>query len=75
MDNKSHSIDIRVTHIDDKLILRIRDDCAEFNPEKRAAAMKFDENWSNIGILLVYKAAKNVEYQNLLGLNVLTIQI
>ena len=75
LDNKSHSIDIRVTHKDDKLILRIRDDCAEFNPEKRAAAMKFDENWSNIGILLVYKAAKNVEYQNLLGLNVLTIQI
>ena len=75
LDNKSHSIDIRVTHKDDKLILRIRDDCAEFNPSKRAAVMKFDKNWSNIGILLVYKAAKNVEYQNLLGLNVLTIQI
>ena len=37
--------------------------------------MKFDEDGQNIGIKLVYGMAEKVYYQNLLGLNVLTIQI
>ncbi len=75
LDNKSHSIDIRVTSKDDKIIMCIRDNCAEFNPEKRGEAMKTGEFGKNIGIKLVYSIAESVNYQNLLGLNVLTIQI
>ena len=75
LDNKEHSMDIRVINIDDKLVLRIRDNCAEFKPAKRAVAMKYDETVRNIGIKLVYSLVETVEYQNLLGLNVLTIRI
>ena len=34
-----------------------------------------DNPFKNVGIRLVYAIAREVEYQNLLGLNVLTIRI
>ena len=74
-DRKKHSIDIRVVHKDDELILRIRDNCAAFDPLKYHVAMDSDEAGKNIGIRLVYGIAKEVEYQNLLGMNVLTIRL
>ncbi len=74
-DSRSHSIDIRVIAIDGKLILRLRDNCAEFDPSSRASAMKSDDAGKNIGIKLVYNIAETVDYQNLLGMNVLTITV
>ena len=61
--------------MDGKLILRLRDNCAEFDPTARAKAMETDESGKNIGIKLVYKIAETVDYQNLLGMNVLTITV
>lgn len=74
-DNKTHSVDIRVIKKDDDLILRLRDNCKAFDPSERAKIMDADEEGKNIGIKLVYKIAKTVDYQNLLGMNVLTIRI
>lgn len=74
-DSRSHSIDIRVIVMGDKLILRLRDDCAEFDPSERADTMQSGKTGKNIGIKLVYSIAEKVDYQNLLGLNVLTITI
>ena len=37
--------------------------------------MQLDEDGRNIGIRLVYGIANDVKYQNLLGMNVLTIRI
>lgn len=37
--------------------------------------MKPDETGKNVGIRLVYGIADDVSYQNLLGMNVLTIRI
>ena len=74
-DKKPHSVDIRVIRKDDKLILRLRDNCMEFDPNERAKVMDNDKDGKNIGIKLVYKIAEKVEYQNLLGMNVLTIRI
>ena len=74
-DKKPHSVDIRVIRKDDKLILRLRDNCMEFDPNERAKVMDTDKDGKNIGIKLVYKIAEKVEYQNLLGMNVLTIRI
>lgn len=37
--------------------------------------MKMDEGGKNVGIQLVYSIAREVRYQNLLGMNVLTILI
>ena len=78
-DKKSHSVDIRVVHKDDNVILRIKDDCVPFDPGERlkmtTAENTEDDLTRNIGIRMVYKIASNVQYQNVLGLNVLTIRI
>ena len=73
--DKHHSIDIRVAKKDDNLILRLNDDCLPFNPEERKGMFHPEEGPENMGIKLVYGIAKKIEYQNILGLNVLTIRI
>ncbi len=72
---KNRSVDIRVVHDKDDVILRIRDNCSAFNPSEFVQAMESDEAGRNVGIRLAYKLAKEVNYQNLLGLNVLTMRI
>ena len=74
-DNKTHSADIRVVHKDDGIILRIRDNCTAFDPTEYHRVMKMEEDGKNVGIKLVYGTAKEVQYQNLLGMNVLTVLI
>ncbi len=56
-------------------ILRIRDDCTAFDPTEYHKVMKMDELGKNVGIQMVYGMAREVQYQNLLGMNVLTILI
>ena len=72
---KHHAADIRVVHLDDGILLRIRDDCVPFNPSDRAEMLDPADPVRNIGIRLVFKIARDVRYQNLLGLNVLTVRI
>lgn len=74
-DSKKHSVDIRVVHKNDDMILRIRDNCVAFDPSEYHKIMQADEDFKNIGIRLVYSIAKKVDYQNLLGMNVLTIRL
>lgn len=74
-EGKNHVADIRVVHKDGGIIMRIRDNCTAFNPSEYHAAMQPGENGKNVGIRLVYNTARKVEYQNLLGMNVLTIRI
>lgn len=74
-DKKSHSVDIRVIHKGEDVILRLRDDCIRFDPAERQAIADPEDSAKNIGIRLVYAKAKAISYQNMLGLNVLTIRI
>ncbi|MBQ6374077.1 MAG: ATP-binding protein [Clostridia bacterium] len=75
-DRKHHSIDIRVVHRnDDVIVMRIRDDCVPFDPEERKELVDPKDFMKNVGIRMVYKSARSVEHQSILGLNVLTIQI
>ena len=74
-DRKEHSIDIRIVHKEEDLILRIRDDCVPFDPGERNSMMNPDDMMKNIGIRIVFSTAREVEYQNILGLNVLTVHI
>ncbi|MBQ6151015.1 MAG: ATP-binding protein [Mogibacterium sp.] len=74
-DKKDHSVDVRVVCKDDEVILRIKDDCVPFNPEERNHLTEGVDEASNIGIRMIYSIAKNIKYQNLFGLNVLTIRI
>ena len=74
-DSRKHSVDVRAAYRDGSVILRIRDDCVPFDPKERAAL--FDENdpAKNIGVRMICRMTDNISYQNLLGLNVLTIRI
>ena len=74
-DRKSHRVDIRVVHKDADIILRIKDDCVPFNPAERRDMLDPRDPAKNLGIRLVFREARDIAYQNLLGLNVLTLRI
>ena len=74
-DNKNHSVDIRVSYKEDTLILRIKDDCIQFDPAERKDVLDPDDICKIVGIRMVYQIANDIEYQNMLGLNVLTIRL
>ena len=56
-------------------LLRIKDNGIPFNPEERAALVREDSPYKNIGTRIVHGLASQVSYQNLMGLNVLTIEV
>ena len=62
-------------HKNDGILMRIRDDCAPFDPDERRQLTDPADDMKNAGIRMVYKIAQSVEYQNILGMNVLTIKI
>ena len=74
-DQKKHSIDVRVVHKDGNVILRIKDDCIPFDPKERRQISENDDITKNIGIRMIFKMIKDIDYQNVLGLNVLTMKI
>ena len=74
-DRKQHTVDVRVVHKDSDVILRIKDDCVPFDPGERRKLTEDGDVMKNIGIRMIYRMAKDIQYQNILGLNVLTIRI
>ncbi|MBP3891383.1 MAG: ATP-binding protein [Solobacterium sp.] len=74
-DNKGHSIDLHVIYKEDGVVLRMKDDCIPFNPKERAEIVDSEDPIKNIGVRMVMKIADEVVYNNLLGLNVLTMTI
>ena len=73
--NRHHSIDVRVVYQKGAVILRLKDDCRPFDPSARQSMFDPDDPAENIGIRMVFKMAEEVQYQNILGMNVLTIRI
>jgi len=74
-DSRRHSVDIRVVHKGETIILRIKDDCVPFDPSERLSQTDPDDRLRNVGIRLVFRMADDVQYQNVLGMNVLTIRM
>ena len=73
-DKKSHSVDVRVVHKNEDVILRLKDDCEPFDPGERQRLAEGEDPTKNIGLRIVFKTARELEYQNILGMNVLTIR-
>ena len=73
-DGKPHSVDVCVVHKGDDVILRIKDDCIPFDPAERQEIADPKDPLKGAGIRMVYRSAKDIQYQNILGLNVLTIR-
>lgn len=74
-DNKKHTIIIKVTCKENEVLLRIKDDCVAFDPQSRNGLDDTSDPTRNVGIRMLYKIAKDVYYQNVLGLNVLSVKI
>ena len=74
-DRKTHSADVRVVHKNGEVILRIKDDCVPFDPGERQKMAAGGDITKNIGLRMVFRIARDIQYQNILGLNVLTIRI
>ena len=74
-DSRKHTVDLRTSWRKGKVILRIKDDCVPFDPQKRKELSEGEDVTKNIGIRMVYSMADSIEYRNILGLNVLTITI
>lgn len=66
---------IRVTRKGNNLILRIRDNGRHFNPVERLQMLDPEDRISNIGLRLARRCASEMQYQSILGLNVLTLRI
>lgn len=60
---------------DGALTLRIRDNCTRFDPKEYLRLPASGDISEHIGIRLVASLAKDVEYKNVFGMNMLTIQV
>ncbi len=74
-DEKKHYLNSRIVYKKEEVILRIKDDCKPFDPVGMYEQLNTKSPEKNIGIKMVMRLAEEVNYQNLLGLNVLTIKI
>ena len=72
-DRKRHSVDLRIAYKNGDLILRIKDDCIPFDPSERQKIVDPEDITKNVGIRLVFSLARDIQYQNILGMNALTI--
>lgn len=73
-EGEEHTAVVRVT-VKNELVLRIRDDCPEFSPKKRLEQFSVENFEKNVGIRLVSKLAKEMNYQNNAGINTIIIKI
>jgi putative MATE family efflux protein len=72
---KDHSIDVRVMLKNGSPVLRLRDNCAGFDPVKYLELHEDDDPVAHIGIRMVMKLVKDANYVNSLGLNNLTLSL
>lgn len=68
-------IDVRLTIRGDDCIIRLRDNCVNFDPVKYMELHRDDDPFSHIGIRMVMKTVKDANYVNSLGLNNLRLVV
>ena len=74
-DRRRHSVDLRIVFKNGDIMIRFKDDCKPFDPQERQLIMTPEDPAKNIGLRIVFRIAKEHSYQNLLGLNVLTVKL
>ena len=72
-DKRSHSIDVRFILEEEGRLLRIRDDCARFDPTEYLKLHRSEDPAAHIGLRMVMGMVKEADYVNSLGLNNLTL--
>ena len=74
-DRHAHYIDVRVVHKDERITILIKDDGVKFDPHSMRRIEERDKDAGGTGLRLVFGMAEDVQYQHILGLNILTIRI
>ena len=75
-DGKRHMLEMRLVRKNNALILRMRDDCALYDPIKQIAEIPDNEDLTaSIGIRMIMKLASDVSYTSSLKLNNLMIRV
>ena len=72
-DYHSHNVDVRLVVRADKRILRIRDNCVNFDPIQYFKLHQDTDPAAHIGLRMVMSMVKDARYVNALGLNNLTL--
>lgn len=72
-DHKEHSADLRILFKNETRVIRIRDNCVDFDPVRYLELHQTDDPVAHIGIRMVMKMVKSANYVNALGLNNLTL--
>lgn len=74
-DRKKHRVDVRVIYKEDGLLIRLKDDCRAFNPKEIQDLFDPADITHNIGLRMIARLTKQMDYQNSFGLNVLSIRL
>ncbi len=72
-ERKDQSVDVRILFKDNTRVIRIRDNCVNFDPVEYLKLHEQDDPMAHIGIRMVMKMVKSANYVNSLGLNNLTL--
>lgn len=72
-DQKPHNIDVRLVVKEHSRVIRIRDNCVNFDPVHYLELHEDDDPVAHVGIRMVMKMVKQANYVNTLGLNNLTL--
>ena len=73
-DRRPHHISVKLKKDGDQWILRLRDDCPDFDPVLYARNITPEQKESHYGIRMIYSLADEVTYLNTLNLNNLIIR-
>ena len=73
--NKKYVIDVFVMYKDEEFTIRLKDNCVPFDPHSKLKIHNPDDPCKNIGIRMISKIAKTMNYQTTFGMNVLTITL
>ena len=73
-DKRKHSVDVRILKKGEDYIVRIRDDCFYFDPLKGLQLYSPEDPAHHMGLSMIIKTAKSVQYTCILKLNNLVIR-
>ncbi|MBR2532976.1 MAG: ATP-binding protein [Lachnospiraceae bacterium] len=74
-DSNDHYVDVKIIIENSSVILRFRDDCRPFNPKERIAMLDDRAPEHNIGLRIISKKAKRMQYVSVFNLNNFVITI
>ena len=74
-DKRPHNIDVRLVVKDTGRLIRVRDNCVQFDPTTYLDLHKTDDPAAHIGIRMVMATVTEANYIHTLGLNNLTLRL